>query len=216
MARSNFFSYLILALFCSLLAGCCPQPPEPPPAPLPGPEPAPAPTPEPEPAPVPAPVPAPAPAPVPKPAPEPAAALTIIGAVEPVHFCNEHFTVVARIDTGAKTSSLGAREITPFERDGRAWVRFSLQDDEGKDHRLERAVVRAIRVKEHGGEGQRRLVVNLIFILGEKKRQREFSLTDRSNFDYQALIGRNILQDDYAVDVSQRETTSPLHEGEGR
>ena len=40
----------------------------------------------------------------------------------------------------------------------------------------------------------------------------EFSLTDRSDFEYPVLVGRNLLTKGYLVDVSQKNTSSLLVE----
>ena len=48
----------------------------------------------------------------------------IIGAIENVRLVPPHIVLKARIDTGAKTTSIDARDITPFERNGEEWVRF--------------------------------------------------------------------------------------------
>ena len=40
------------------------------------------------------------------------------------------FKYLARIDTGAASTSIHASEITRFERDGEKWVRFNLHDPE--------------------------------------------------------------------------------------
>lgn len=52
----------------------------------------------------------------------------IIGKIERVRLVPPNVVLKARIDTGAKTTSIDAREITPFERDGKQWVRFVIMD----------------------------------------------------------------------------------------
>ena len=54
--------------------------------------------------------------------------LTIIGEAEKVTIVSKDLRLNARIDTGAQTSSLGVVDQQPFERDGKKWLDFSVQD----------------------------------------------------------------------------------------
>jgi hypothetical protein len=184
------------------------------------PEPAPPavePTPEPEPAPVvpveieePAPV---TPAPVvcepPPPPAKPAAperpksVLPILGGIEYVAIDPPGVRLKARLDTGATTSSLDAREIREFERDGKAWVKFQLLDRKtGKSTEVSRPVVRSAALNGGG----RRYIVSLKATIGTIDQFTEFSLADRSSYNYPVLIGRNFLRDQALVDVARHFT----------
>ncbi|MDX2501816.1 MAG: RimK/LysX family protein, partial [Deltaproteobacteria bacterium] len=55
-------------------------------------------------------------------------------------------------------------------------------------------------------------VVKLKAVMGKVELLREFSLTDRSNFTYPVLIGRNFLQGEFIVDVTRKNSTSPMSE----
>jgi hypothetical protein len=46
--------------------------------------------------------------------------------------------VAAKLDTGAKTASLSARDIKRFKRNGESWVRFYLAIDAAHSHPIER------------------------------------------------------------------------------
>ena len=50
----------------------------------------------------------------------------IIGETEMVRITPPQVTLKARIDTGATTTSIDARNITAFERDSKKWVKFSV------------------------------------------------------------------------------------------
>ena len=138
----------------------------------------------------------------------------IIGKVEPVTIDKAGFTMPARIDTGAQTSSLNATEIEMFERDGKRWVRFTTTDPKsGKSAEIESKLSRIVKIKRHGGESIERPVVKLKAILGQVVELREFTLTDRSTFTYPILIGRNFLDGQFIVDVSRKNSTSPMNKG---
>lgn len=112
---------------------------------------------------------------------------------------------LARIDTGATSTSLHATNVTRFERDGDRWVRFEIDGARNEEIiTLERPLVRRIRVKREE-QDDRRLVVVLTLTLGKITRHVEVSLTDRSGMEFPLLVGRNFLRDAAMVDVSQRE-----------
>jgi hypothetical protein len=128
----------------------------------------------------------------------------IIGEAEWVQLPRQGLKLRGRIDTGATTTSIDAREIRVQERDGRKWVLFDLVERESdrKIH-LEKPVVRIASIKRHGAEDQERPVVKLRLRIGETERYVEVSLTDRSRYEYPVLIGRNFLRGEFVVDVSR-------------
>ncbi|UTW45631.1 ATP-dependent zinc protease [bacterium SCSIO 12696] len=131
--------------------------------------------------------------------------LLVVGSVERVTVDPPGVKLRARIDTGAETTSLHADPIVRFERDGKRWVRFTVQ--QGPDAEpmvLERPVERRVRIKRHDAESQRRYVVKLWLKLGEIEENVEVTLTDRSEFEFPLLVGRNWLTDTAVVDVSRR------------
>lgn len=142
--------------------------------------------------------------------PRPTAQL-VIGELERVFLTPPDLELTARIDTGAKTSSLNALDMVEFERDGKAHVRFNIINPEnGKKIELIRRVIRHVKIKEHEGNAQSRPIVKMRVRLGELDQPIKMTLTDRSEFKNQVLIGRNFLRDFAIVDVSQKFQTSPV------
>jgi hypothetical protein len=140
----------------------------------------------------------------------------LVGEIEKVRLTPPGRVFHARIDTGATTSSLDARDIARFERDGSAWVRFKIKDpDSDTLYELEKPVVRRVRIVQSGNaEPDRRPVVKLQIQLGRLTLSEEFTLVDRTHLDYQVLIGRNILRDLLVVDVARKFIVPPLAEPE--
>ncbi|VVS91647.1 ATP-dependent zinc protease family protein [Desulfoluna spongiiphila] len=137
----------------------------------------------------------------------------VIGEVEPVTLVKAGVTLPARIDTGATTSSLDATNIKNFERDGKKWVRFTLTDRKSKEAReLERKLSRTVKITSHGKKSQGRPVIKMKIMLGGVELYKEFTLTDRSEFTYQILIGRNVLEGEFIVDVTLKNVTTPMDE----
>src|SRR5437868_3388755 len=60
--------------------------------------------------------------------------------------------VAAKLDTGAKTASLSARDIKRFKRNGESWVRFYLAIDTAHSHPIERPLARVSKIKRRAGD----------------------------------------------------------------
>ncbi|RLA48441.1 MAG: ATP-dependent zinc protease [Gammaproteobacteria bacterium] len=130
----------------------------------------------------------------------------VVGQWELVWLPNLQLALPARIDTGAETASLDARNIELFERDGRRWVRFEiLHPDTGEPLLMERKLKRmVVIIQSNTAESERRPVIKLGVTIGSISQTAEFTLSNRNHLDYQLLIGRNILQDVMVVDVSKK------------
>lgn len=133
----------------------------------------------------------------------PATKLTIIGSTELVNINPGNVTLEARIDTGAKGTSMNAINIQEFERDGKKWVKFTVPTGKESSVELERPVERTVLIKRHGEDPLRRKVVMLQVTIGAIKQRIEVNITDRTNYEFPMLIGRNFLKDIAVVDVSQ-------------
>jgi hypothetical protein len=105
--------------------------------------------------------------------------------------------MVAKLDTGATTSSLHAENQQIFEREGKKWVKFVVKDPgqaDAKRYDMEAPLVRTVLIKEPGGESERRNVVRLTFTIGERNIKAEFTLNNRNNMVCPVLIGRTTIQ----------------------
>lgn len=132
----------------------------------------------------------------------------IIGALEQVHLMPPGIAMVARIDSGAHTSSLDARDILVFQRDGLDWVSFVVIDRLAqKTYSMERPVVRWVQIKQSSSvQPQKRAVISLAIRLADKTQNAEFTLVNRSHLAHPVLVGRNVLQQGFLIDVSQKFT----------
>ena len=128
--------------------------------------------------------------------------LPIIGEVEPIYFLPMKSPFAARIDTGATTSSLDCQDVEYFERDGEKWVAFKLKNRKtGEEHVFEKKVERSFKVKR-AGKDESRKAIKMDVKMGGEVFSAVFSIADRSNFDNQGLVGRNILTGRFLVDTS--------------
>jgi len=129
--------------------------------------------------------------------------LGIIGEIEPIHIENMENPLFARIDSGADTSSIDAKNIKYFERDGKSWVKFEIVNRKTGERKLfKKRIKRKVRIKKNQKYDRRKVVLmNVKF--GNLSLEREFTLTNRSQFEYQVLIGRNIISGIAIIDVSK-------------
>ncbi|MFQ6571837.1 ATP-dependent zinc protease family protein [Pseudomonas sp. UM16] len=140
-----------------------------------------------------------------------AAEKTVYGLNEYARLTDIDLEVAAKLDTGAKTASLSARDIKRFKRNGESWVRFYLAIDAAHAHPIERPLARVSKIKRRAGdynpdEGKAytaRPVIELNICMGTARRVIEVNLTDRSAFQYPLLIGSEALKHfDALVDPS--------------
>jgi hypothetical protein len=143
----------------------------------------------------------------------PAGARQVVGWIEHVLVYPGAVRVAAKVDTGAQTSSVDCHCITPIERNGKKYVSFTVHGVSGKIEQFEKPVVRVARIKQHNGESQQRYVVRLGICLGTTYREREVTLTDRENFRYPILVGRNFLGHEFLVDPSDKYLAEPRCKG---
>lgn len=136
----------------------------------------------------------------------------LLGAVENVRLTPPGLVCAARIDSGAETSSIDARDIKEFERDGEKWVRFNVVDRSNSHvHPIETRILRHVKIRQSSQDEapERRIVIQLKLGIGDISELSEFTLTSREHLEFSLLIGRNILKDIALVDVSD-DNLAPL------
>ncbi len=127
----------------------------------------------------------------------------LFGGEEYVYVQEANATLAARVDTGATVSSIAATNISRFESDGVKKVRFTIEfNDRSID--VEAPFVRVTRVRQSSSTGfSYRIVVGLNIKIADFSVYSEFNLMDRSHMDFPMLLGRSLLTDIAAVDVSR-------------
>ncbi|WP_328598362.1 ATP-dependent zinc protease family protein [Pontixanthobacter gangjinensis] len=108
--------------------------------------------------------------------------------------------IPAKIDTGARTSSLHAVNIELFDRDGEEVARFDLDFGADKAYRHCEAIRVAHRtITSSNGSAEERLIVKTMLSMGGTDFRAEFSLTDRSDMVFPMLVGRTALKNRFLV-----------------
>ncbi len=132
-----------------------------------------------------------------------AAEKAILGAVEEVVVLPWNVKLLARIDTGAATSSVDARDIRIKDNT----VQFKIFEP-GEGHAVTLPIVRWGTVRTSEGDA-RRPVVRLQLCIGSQLLSTTVNLNDRLKMEYALLIGRNALAGRFLVDVSRRKMLPP-------
>lgn len=133
----------------------------------------------------------------------------IMGRIERARITPGGVVVSAKLDSGARSCSLHAPQVTTFVREGKRWARFTLAGKKGSPVTIEREVVRTARIKRLGDTPSQRPVVMLGICLGGMLLDVEVNLEDRSNFNYPLLIGRNYMAGRIVIDPELKYTAEP-------
>ena len=111
--------------------------------------------------------------------------------------------IVAKVDTGAKTSALHAAAIEPFGSADNPQVRFLLHpnpNDEQLEVTCSARVVDRRQVTSSNGEVELRYVIETPVHIGDRVWSIQITLTNRETMAYRMLLGRSAIQDDMVVD----------------
>lgn len=129
--------------------------------------------------------------------------MLVIGRAEDVDFSRiGFFGIPARIDTGAKTSSVWATQIK--EENGK--LSFVLFGKSSPFYTGKKIITKQYDLKMVAssiGAAEERYVVKLSVKLHSRQIRASFTLANRSAQAYPILIGRNVLRGKFIVDVKK-------------
>lgn len=111
--------------------------------------------------------------------------------------------IKAKIDTGAKTSALHAKEIKYTRVNGKKHVSFIVEHDDGRKTHLEVPLVDEREIKSSTGEKTLRPVVKTLIRMGDYEFKAEITLINRDLMGFKMLIGREALHDRFLINPSR-------------
>ena len=114
--------------------------------------------------------------------------------------------VIAKIDTGAKTSALHAFAIEPFGTDAKPYVRFGIHpvpDRPDIEIFCSAKMVDRREITSSNGERELRYVIETPVRIGDQEWPIEITLTNRENLQYRMLLGRTAIFENMIVDPNQ-------------
>lgn len=115
--------------------------------------------------------------------------------------------IKAKIDTGARTSTLHAFSVESFRHDsGAEWVRFGVhpvQGDVDTEVFCEAPVIDRRNVRDSGGHQGERYVIGTRIDIGEMSVHAEVTLTARDDMLFRMLLGRTAMRGLFVVDPAK-------------
>jgi hypothetical protein len=110
--------------------------------------------------------------------------------------------IKAKVDTGARSSSIHAFDLEEFYREGQRWVRFSIHPWQGTDANAVQVSlpvhdVRAVR--SSSGHSEDRYVVRTPISLAGRLVTAEVTLSRRDDMGFRMLLGRELLRQGFHV-----------------
>ncbi|WP_406661728.1 ATP-dependent zinc protease [Methanolobus sp. ZRKC3] len=114
--------------------------------------------------------------------------------------------IKAKVDTGAKTSSLHAFNIELYKENGIEMVRFLVHPiQENQDFQIEciAPLKDRRRVTDSGGHMEMRYVIETEIIIASRRYPIELTLTDRDTMRFRMLLGRSAMKNWAVVDPDE-------------
>lgn len=132
--------------------------------------------------------------------------LTVIGSEEWCSFDSFKIPAIkARVDSGAKTSSIQANNIKLFYKETEEWVSFEvnpIQVNRSICIKCEAKIHAKRSVKSSMGISEDRLVIKAPITMGDETFDIELTLANRDSMEFRMLLGREALSNRYLVNPS--------------
>ena len=114
--------------------------------------------------------------------------------------------VKAKIDTGARSSSIHAFDLEAHDVDGQEWVRFSIHPWQRSDEdvaELSLPVLDRREVRSSNGQTEQRYAVAMDVTLAGRTITTVMTLSNRDEMGFRMLIGREALERGFLVDSAR-------------
>ncbi|WP_145364347.1 ATP-dependent zinc protease family protein [Stratiformator vulcanicus] len=114
--------------------------------------------------------------------------------------------IKAKVDSGARSSSLHAFRTEDFDRDGEHWIRFWIHPIQRHDEivvEAEAPVMEFRSVRSSSGESEIRPVILTTVNLHGERYQVELTLTNREKMGFRMLLGREAFRGRFLLDAGR-------------
>lgn len=123
----------------------------------------------------------------------------VYGYIEPVVLYPHEIPLTAKLDTGAVTSSISAKDIQIYEKNGKNYVKFKVSHpDIEETPKFDLPITRIVKIKNRANKeitekSEARPVVKMPIYFDGKLYNIMVNLIDRSHFSTPLLLGRKTL-----------------------
>lgn len=110
--------------------------------------------------------------------------------------------IKAKVDTGARSSSLHVESLEEVERKGQTWLKFAVATDAARN-RVVTCIAPALdrrTVTDSSGHTAQRWFIRAAIVIAAARWEVEINLTDRCNMLFPMLLGRTALRGRFVVD----------------
>ncbi|MCY4160468.1 MAG: 30S ribosomal protein S6--L-glutamate ligase [Flavobacteriaceae bacterium] len=121
--------------------------------------------------------------------------------------------ILARVDSGAKTSSIQARNIKRKKIKGDLWVEFEVnpfEDNSSIAVDCKAKVIDIRNIKSSTGIVEKRYVIKTPLTIGNIQFDIELTLANREGMDFRMLLGREALKGRFIIDPNQNQVLKKI------
>lgn len=125
-------------------------------------------------------------------------------------------SIKARVDSGAKTSSIHAENINVYSRHGEQWVSFDVMplQKSRRSVRCEAKLIDKRVIKSSTGDREKRYVVQTTLKIANQIWTIELTLANRDSMGFRMLLGREAMGSKFIVDPSEDFLLGDISESE--
>lgn len=113
-------------------------------------------------------------------------------------------SIKAKVDTGARTSSLHAFDMKVYTRAGKEYVKFEVHPDQRSSKKTIQCHAKILeyrKVKSSNGQSELRPVILTPAVLLDDEWPIEITLTNRDEMGFRMLLGRESFRNRFLVDA---------------
>jgi len=121
-------------------------------------------------------------------------------------------TIKAKMDTGARTSTIHAKHIRRFQDRGQPMVQFTIHPIQRSTRQPVSAIAEVVderNIRSSSGHAKRRPVIVTALELADHRWPIELTLANRSLMGFRLLLGRQALKGRFFIDAGRSFLLSP-------